>query len=149
MAFTCHFYIPVHAGMLSSQVIPIESRRQGLSQVDPCPGDVVEFTCTLNSPASTLRWNINGEQLVTFVPGLDNVGESSSGKGYTATYASATVHTLAVNLSESAPEITNGTDISCVESGTGGTIDLNETLIVIGNNIICAFPMQSHKICLV
>ena len=119
--------------MLSSEVIPTESRRQGLAQDNPCPGDLVKFTCILNNTSAvTVRWTANGMIQYTLSPATDVGIQRSSVTGLNATFTNTTTSTLIVDLSKSIV-ITNGTEVGCVEVvGVGEVITSTETVEIIG-----------------
>ena len=129
------------AGVVTSRVIPSEAMREGLGQVDPCPGDMVEFTCTLNdTSASAVRWTADGAVQYTFLPSVDVGATMSSVAGLTATFINATTLTLLVSLSASAPNVVNGTEVGCVEV-SGVIVNSTKVLTIIG---MCVHVHHSH-----
>ena len=110
-------------------MIPSETRRQGLAQENPCPGDTVLFTCTVSSSTETVRWSLDGTQLYTFLNPAE-INRTESSNGLTGSLVNATTITLLVDLSATLDaEVTNGTVIGCEE--VGGTTT-TETLTIIG-----------------
>ena len=129
------------AGVVTSRVIKSEARREGLGQVDPCPGDMVEFSCTLNDTSTAVvRWTADGVILYTFVPSVDVGVTISSVPGLTTTFINATTLTLLVSLSVSAPNVVNGTEIGCVEV-SGVVVNSTKVLTIIG---MCVHVHHSH-----
>lgn len=114
---------------ISTRVIPANAIRQSLSQIDPCPGDMVEFNCTLrDSSSSSLRWTANGSTLYTFlIPGDISSPVQSNIPGYSGSLINERTSTLLATLSE-IHGIINGTNIGC----TSGAISANLTLNLIG-----------------
>ena len=113
---------------MTSRVIPHEVRRQGLDQENPCPGDMVEFTCTRSeSSPATVRWNTDGVVLYAFfIPEDINTANAnqSSIPGLIGVLVNETKLTLLVDLNSST-RITNNTGITCGERGiTSQTINL-------------------------
>ena len=128
------------AGVVTSRVSPSEARREGLGQVDPCPGDMVEFTCTLNdTSASAVRWTADGAIQYTFLS-VDVGTTTSSVPGLTATFINETTLTLLVSLSVSAPNVVNGTEVGCVEV-SGVIVSSTKVLTIIG---MCVHVHHSH-----
>ena len=111
---------------MTSRVIPHELRRQSLIQENPCPGDMVEFTCTRSesSPAA-VRWNADGVPLYTyFIPQDINNANQSNIPGLIGVLVNETKLTLLVDLNTST-RIINNTGITCGEIGIPGqTINL-------------------------
>ena len=114
--------------MVTSRVIPHEVRRQGFVQENPCPGDMVEFTCTRSesSPAA-VRWTVDGVVLYTyFIPSDINTASAnqSSIPGLIGVLVNETKLTLIVDLNTSI-RIINNTGIACGEIGvTSQSINL-------------------------
>lgn len=124
--------VTVDAVVLSSRVIPSESRRQGIVQVNPCPGDTVEFSCTLNdTSAAVVRWTADGIIPYSFVSFIDVGRTLTSIPGLTASFVNTTTLILLVNLKESAPNVVNGTEVSCAEI-SGVRLNATEVLKIIG-----------------
>ena len=101
---------------MTSRVIPHEVRRQGLDQENPCPGDMVEFTCTRSeaSPAA-VRWTADEMPLYThFIPQDINSANQSSIPGLIGVLVNETKLTLLVDLNTST-RIINNTGITCGE----------------------------------
>ena len=122
---------------VSSIVIPAEAKRQGIRQDNPCPGDVIEFTCTCNesSPAA-VRWSADGIALYTFgIPadlGTPKAIQNASFPGLIGTLVDAATFMLiyTADLVTSA-DIVNGTQVTCGEIITGIT-SLPQTVFIIG-----------------
>ena len=110
---------------VSSRVFPSETKRQGISQNNPCPGDTVVFTCTRSegSPA-VVRWTANGIPLYTFgIPsdiGTPRASQNAGFPGLVGTLVDSDMLTLLVDLSISS-DVVNGTAIACGEVTTGIT----------------------------
>ena len=118
-------------------MIPHEVRRQGLNQGKPCPGDMVEFTCTRSeSSAATIRWTVDGVALYTFgIP--DDIASANANQstilGLTAIILNATTLKLLVDLSTTITSgITNSTGVVCGE--IGGNSSQTLALNVIGKS---------------
>ena len=128
---------------LTSRVIPHEVRRQGLNQEDPCPGDMVEFTCTRSeSSNAAVAWTADGEPLYDFVIPRD-IGTSranqSSLPGITGILINETTLKLFVDLATLNSGI-NGSGIAC-EDVVSRSLSEIKTMQVIGkdyhtNNIL-------------
>ena len=111
-------------------MIPTEARRQNLNQENPCSGDMIVFTCTLNDTTG-LRWSGNGIILYTYFIPVD-IGRDQTGiPGLISSLVNNTTSTLSVNLSDTT-SIINGTEVGCSD---GGSTNLIETMIIIGNKI--------------
>lgn len=103
----------VGAASVSLMVLPSESRRQGLAQEDPCPGDTVVFTCTLNGSMVTgMRWLGNERTLYSFFIPSD-VGQNMTNlPGLVTVLLNETTSTLSVSLNDSVM-VTSGTRVAC------------------------------------
>ena len=117
-------------------MISHEARRQGLQQENPCPGDVVVFTCTRSETSpGTVSWYRDGLVTYTFIiPGQVNTANAvqTSIPGLTGVLVSETISTLQVDLNTT-NIITNGTQVSCGEIGLGRIEDISLNIIGILN----------------
>ena len=114
-----YFAVGASTYNLSSKVIPIEVRRQGLGQENPCPGDAIELTCirSESSPAA-VRWIANGTTLYTFGIPSDigtQLANQSSRVGLIGVIINETTLTLLADL-KNAPFV-NNTRLTCGEIG--------------------------------
>ena len=114
-------------------MIPYEVRRQDFVQNDPCPEDVVKFTCTKsNASNSSLRWKVNGTLYFTFlIPDDIRITMTRESLRLEATLESNAITILIVNVTM------NNTDFICDEVDIDGLVDaVNQTLTIIGKYTI-------------
>ena len=103
---------------VSHRVEPFKTRRQGLDQSDPCPGDIIVFTCMIMSQTSMNRvsWMtdiVEIEDLYIFDFSIHNPNTTfSSRAGISATLLNNETFILRIDLRTSVVVI-NGTGISC------------------------------------
>ena len=104
---------------MSSKIIPAEAKRQGLGQINPCPGDRVVFTCTRSEPSpAAVRWLANDLALYTFdIPndiGGPRANQNTGFPGLIGTLVNETMFTLTADLTTTV-NIINGTSVVCGE----------------------------------
>ena len=129
-----YYYVAVGAGTysISSRVIPHEVRRQTLGQENPCPGDMVEFTCIRSeSTQAIVRWTADGNVLYAFfIP--DYIGTSNANlsniPGFIGILINSTLFTLLVDLNTS--NTVNGSQVACDE--VDGNSSKSISLSIIG-----------------
>lgn len=126
---------------LSSTVEPTETRRQGLNQNDPCPGDVIVFTCMAQTSANRVSWMtdiVGTEDLYIFDFRTDNPNTTLSDRvGITATLLSNNVFILRIDLRNSVIIMT-GTGISCGEIDRRMIASSLVPVNIIGNQLVHA-----------
>ena len=126
---------------VSHKVEPFETRRQGLIQSDPCPGDVIVFTCMIMSQTSVNRvsWMtdiVETKDLYIFDLGTDNPNTTLSNRaGISATLLSNETFILRIDLRTSV-DVMNDTRISCGEVDQRRIASSLVPVNIIGNHAV-------------
>ena len=126
---------------VSHRVEPFETRRQGLNQSDPCPGDVIVFTCiimsqTLVNRVSWMTDIVGREDLSIFDLGSDNPNTTISNDiGISATLLSNETFILRIDLRTSV-DVMNDTRISCGEVDQRRIASSLVPVNIIGNHAV-------------
>ena len=127
---------------VSHRVEPFETRRQGLDQSDPCPGDVIVFTCMImpsQISVNRVSWMtdiVGTEDLYIFDLGTDNPNTTISNRaGISATLLSNETFILRIDLRTSV-DVMNDTRISCGEVDQRRIASSLVPVNIIGNHAV-------------
>ena len=124
---------------ISYEVTPSEARRQGLVQEDPCPSDMIVFTCTRSISSTvtyTLLWAITSSPIDLYSFNIpDDIGTPNANKssvpGFIGVLVNDRTFLLVVNLRITSTHVLNTREMFCGQIG-GPISDPSKTVMIVG-----------------